>query len=108
MAIISIPIDSSPNQSFQVSLPFETTNRPIQFEVSFNDLSSYWVLNLFDPTEGVYLLTAVPLVPGLDILGQYQYLNLGHLFLLNTGDEFFREWPIRETLGAFWTLVWSD
>lgn len=101
-----IPLDSSPNQSFQITLPFETYNRPVDCELRYNEIIGYWLLSIFDPSLGKPLLCNIPLVPGTDLLGQYQYLNLGHLVIANVGETTFKEWPSKTNLGTLWKLVW--
>ena len=102
-----IPLDSSPNQSFKITLPFDSYNRPIDFELYYNEIIGYWLLSIFDPATGKALICNVPLIPGTDLLGQYQHLELGHLIIANVGETNFKYWPAKTNLGVLWKLIWK-
>lgn len=42
----------------------------------WNDATAAWLLEIATP-DGIPILTGIPLVPGADLLGQHQHLELG-------------------------------
>lgn len=71
MTIYEIPLSAEP-QSFQIALGSNTYN----VTVSWNSIATCWVVDLADDV-GTPILQGLPLVTGLDLLRQYQYLGLG-------------------------------
>lgn len=106
--MIRIPISSSPNQEFTITLPYSDRNRQVKIFAWENNISKYWEFTMRDMATNTDLITAMPLVPCQDMLEQYQYLKLGHLYLVNIGDAMFKEFPITENIATFWYLVWQE
>jgi hypothetical protein len=105
-----IPLDSSPNQSFELSLPFFTGNKNLEFNVRFNEVANYWTLSLKDVETGIWLISSFPLVTGAypagNILGQQSYLGLGKAYVVPLGSAQL-DFPDDETLGVDFLLVWE-
>lgn len=71
MAYYEIPLTPAP-QRFQITL--EGNNYSCNLYWSWAD--GLWVLDLLDENE-VPILTAIPLVTGVDLLGQHKHLGIG-------------------------------
>ena len=71
MSTYEIPLIASP-QKFAISLAGVSYN----LVVHWCPPGGYWVLDILD-VNSVELLTGIPLVPGIDLLEQYEYLNFG-------------------------------
>src|ERR1700735_4890188 len=81
-----IPLNSSPNQTAQVTVSINNSVQTFFLLLSYNEIAEYWVMQIFDNNQNP-LLTDIPLVTGLDLLRQDQYLGIGSLFLLNVSTS---------------------
>lgn len=43
-----IPIKSTPNYKFSTKIPVDGENLILQFEIQYNELSDYWIINISD------------------------------------------------------------
>jgi hypothetical protein len=107
-----LPLDSSPNQTFTSTLMIDGNNVTMRFELSFNEVAGYWVMNMINPTTGEYILASVPLLPSpmgtlWNILGQFAHLGLGSLYLVNVSNNDDAT-PSESNLGTDFVLVWGD
>ena len=102
-----VPLDSTPNQSFNITLAVDGRNLPLTLGFSFNETAGYWVMKITDPTTSTVLLDSIPLLSGGNILGQYAYLGIGAATLVNaTGIEM--DSPGIDNLGSDFFLLWGD
>jgi hypothetical protein len=101
-----IPLDSSPNQTWQTSVNINGTVVTFFCEANYNEIAEYWTISISDQNQNL-LLSGQPMVAGLNLLRQYQYLGIGSLYLINVSgtDE---DSPSANDLGSNWQLVWSD
>jgi hypothetical protein len=105
-----IPLTNAPNQSLTVTLNVDGANLTFNLTFGYNEVAGYWVMGIADSTGNV-ILAGVPLVsgdpPAANLLGQYAYLRIGSVYLLNVsgvpGD-----WPDDTNLGTDWVLAWAD
>ena len=101
-----IPLDASPNQTWQVSVSINGTVQDFFVNLNFNEVAGYWVMEIADSNQNL-LLSDVPLLCGLNLLQQYQYLQIGSLYLLNVGNDP-SDSPNSTNLGSSFVLVWGD
>lgn len=82
------------------------TKRNVTFILtqSYNAQAGYWVLGIYDQTDSPIVLN-LPLFCGQDLLGQYGYLNIGHLCLVNIGDQSI-EYPNADNIDGNFELAW--
>lgn len=110
MATVIIPLNSDPRQTFKAKVPIGSENINLTYEISFNEVITYWVMNLL--RNGEYIVSSIPLVPGDypagNLLGQYEYLGIGGAYLVPMSTLPPEEWPTANNLGSEWVLVWSD
>ena len=106
-----IPLTAEPNQSFVCTIPVDSKNVTLFFQLRYNDIAGYWVMTLTDASTGVILLDSVPVLtgeyPAADLLGQYQYLLLGSAVLINDSGDVL-DTPSDLNMGVDYKLVWSD
>lgn len=106
-----IPLDSSPNQSFETTLFVDGQNIRIQLQLRYNAMAGYWAMTITDPETGAILLDSVPMVTGVypaaNILAQYPHLGLGSAYVLPVGNVDL-DFPDDSTLGTEFVLAWSD
>jgi hypothetical protein len=88
MAVYEIPLIDPP-QLFSISLNGVTYElRVLWREVRDPDGNQLggWTLDIVGE-DGVTILVGIPMLPGLDLLAQYAYLNIGgQLFVQNDSD----------------------
>ena len=72
-------------------------------------MAGYWQLSVSD-VNGNSLVASVPLVtgwyPAANVLAQYEYLQIGNAYLLNTGNAP-TDYPGSDNLNQF-SLLWGD
>ncbi len=111
MAFQVLPVDASPNQTFTSTLSIGGVNKRLSFGLSYNETGGYWVMRISDPASGAVLLDSLPLLPGEDpaanLLGQYAYLGIGSLYLVNQSNTP-ADRPDDKNLGTAFVLVWGD
>ena len=105
-----IPLTTEPNQEFNITIPVDGKNLSLSLSISFNTIYRYWHMKISD-VNGTMLLDSVPLLysgsPADDILGQYEYMNLGSAFVLRLSD-IQDSMPSDTNLGTDFVLVWGD
>lgn len=110
MPTVIIPINSSPNQKFKCKVPVGEENINLIFEISFNEVSTYWTMDI--SLEQTKILACAPLIPedfpSNNILKQYEYLGIGSAHIVPRSSINDDEWPFANNLGSKWALVWSD
>lgn len=110
MANKIIPLIKSQNQSFTITLPINGGNTTLTLGFTYNTQGEYWFMSVRDRT-GALLLDAIPLVtgdyPAADILGQYDYLNIGSAVVLPASDSL-TGIPGFDDLGVNYYLAWTD
>lgn len=115
MTLSVLPVTSDPNQTFEVSLPVDSTNKRLKFFFSWNPIGQYWQFDLFDQNRnGAQLLSNIPVFP-IDFpynntILRYEYKEIGSLYLVNVGDSTSEsnDRPNINNLGTDWVMVWGD
>ena len=67
----------------------------------------FWTADVIDNETSTELISGMPLVPGINLLGQYEYLNIGSAYIMATEPTDLQQ-PDNYTLGGTWVLVWGD
>ena len=104
-----IPLNVAPNQSFSSQLTVNGSPLTLSFRLGYAEMAGYWQLAISDANDNP-LIASVPLItgwsPAANLLEQYQYLNIGSAYLLNTGNAGV-DYPGPTNLGLF-SLLWGD
>ncbi len=82
-------------------------NINILLRLRYYDLYSLWVADIVDNSTGTDLITALPLVPGVNLLEQYGYLDIGSAYIVAVEPSTLQQ-PDNETLGSTWVLLWGE
>ncbi len=110
MAYKIVPLTADPNQSLTITLPINNENITLGLAIRYNSIANYWVMTISDG-NGNLLIDSLPLVqgdyPAADILGQYQYLNIGSAFIVNASNSEL-DIPNDISLGVDHFLLWGD
>lgn len=101
-----IPITSRPNNTFNCKIPVDGRNISLTFKTTYNEIAAYWSVSIITG-EGVELVHNIPVVPGQNILEQFEYMGIGSAYIVYQ-EETSDEWPNSENLGGTWKLVWGD
>jgi hypothetical protein len=106
-----LPLTPNANQSFTCTLPIDSKNISLAFTFTYNEFGGYWFMSVMDAKTKTMLLDAVPLVtgefPAADILGQYEYLNIGSAAIVPT-SSLMTDIPDFNNLGTEYVLLWGD
>jgi hypothetical protein len=104
-----IPLTTANNQAFSAQVTVNNQALTLNFTLAYSQMAGYWQLAVAD-VSGNLLIASVPLITGLypaaNLLAQYQYLNIGSAYLLNTGNAPV-DYPGPNDLSLF-SLLWGD
>lgn len=102
-----VPLTTSPNQSFTSTIPINGGKIKFNFFLKYNTEQKCWEMDLYDKNKKP-LVVSVPLVCGLNILEQYDYLEIGSAYILKTDPNTMADRPNEYNLGNTFILVWGD
>lgn len=106
-----VPLTTSPNQTFSVTIPVNGANKSLILNIRYNNIASYWTMSVIDKITGKILIDSLPLItgdyPSGDLLGQYEYLGLGSASIIKAGNVS-NDYPDDTNLGTDFVLVWGD
>lgn len=100
-----IPMQAIPNHTFSCSIPLYRGNTELRFTMQYNEVAGFWFVDIAQGSET--LLSGLPLIPAQDLLEQYQYMGIGHAYLVPR-SELSSQFPDIQTLSTEWHVVWSD
>lgn len=105
-----VQLDSSPGQTFNVTLNVNNALLTLGLALSYNVMSGYWMMTIFD-SLGNLLLSNIPMLTGTwpagNLLQPYGYLRIGSAFLINiSGDT--GDYAGSTNLGSDYQLIWDD
>jgi len=101
-----IDLSNSPNQRYTITIPGDSKNISLIITQSYNTIAGYWIMNLYDADSANALATNIPMITGVNLLHQLDYLGLGYLFLINTGDQTITD-PDDTNLEDNFKLLWE-
>lgn len=78
MAVETIDLIVGQEQTFNI----DYNDVQYDFALSFNDFHDYWIMDI--SSNGVDVITGLPMKPGLDVLSGFEYLMIGRFFLIDT------------------------
>jgi hypothetical protein len=106
-----VPLNSAPNQLFNITIPLANKNLRLSLNVRYNSEAEYWTLTITNSETGIILIDSLPLVtgeyPSADLLQQFGYLNLGSMGVVKTKD-ILTDRPDDSNLGTDFLLLWGD
>lgn len=112
MSYYEIPLTCAPNctRSFTITLAGgdgEKVNKKLQLRLRYLDRYDVWLGDVTDLATDAILVAGVPMVPGVNLLGQLGYFGAGEAYIepvLPTDLE----QPDNKTLGQTFVLIWGD
>lgn len=107
MSYSEIPLNTSPfsEQTFKLTLGKKNIN--ILLKLRYHDLYDLWHADIIDNASGQELLVGMPVVPGVNLLGQFEYLGIGEAYIVAATPTSLQQ-PDNETLGTTWRLIWGE
>lgn len=108
MSYCIVPLTNQPysEQEFKLTLK-NRRNINIKLKLRYNDLCEDWTAEVIDNSTGKTLIDTLPLLPGVNLLGQFGYLDIGEAYIIPTTDTDLMM-PDNTTLGSVFVLVWGD
>lgn len=102
-----VPLTTSPNQTFTCTIPVDNKSINFKFFLRYNTQAEYWIMELYD-TKNNAIIVSVPLICGLNLLGQYSYLRIGSAYIYKVDSTLASDKPDDTNLGTAFLLCWSD
>ena len=100
-----VPMQAIPNHSFSCVIPLDNGNIELRFTMQYNEVAGFWFVDIGKDNQTI--LSGYPLIPAQDLLEQFQYMEIGHAYLIPR-SELTQQFPDYETLSTEWYVVWSD
>ena len=100
-----VPMQAVPNRTFSSVISFADSNIELRFTMHFNEVAGYWFVDISRDNE--MLLSAYPWIPAQDLLEQFQYLGIGHAYIVPI-TLVSSQLPGYDTLATEWAVVWGD
>lgn len=102
-----IPLSGTP-QVFNIALPMSGSALNTAYRLLFqyrNAPMGGWFMDIMDSNANP-IICGIPLVPGVDLLAQYAYLNLGGAMLVYS-DGVLEAPPTFDNLGSGGHVIWA-
>lgn len=94
-------------QTFKLTLDGGKRNINIKLALRYHDIYDCWIGTVYDNSNGKMLIDSMPMVCGVNLLGQYSYLEIGEAYILPTTETTLMM-PDNKTLGSVFQLFWGD
>jgi len=108
--MIIIPVSNQPNQDFTVTIPQEGQNIVLRFYIYWNRIANYWQATISDVVNNITILEGFPLltgdIPFPDSLQQFQYLNIGHAYIIPLSSKA-PNYPGETDWGTNFVMMWQ-
>ena len=105
MMLSIIPMQTISNHSYSVVVPFTDQNINLRFTMQYNEVAEFWFVDISRNDQ--MLLSAYPWIPAQDLLEQFQYMEIGHAYILPK-TQITKQFPDYDTLSTEWAVVWGD
>ena len=109
-----VPLTAALNQTLTVTLQVDGASLTLNLSLQWQIMSAQWVMNIYDGANNPLVLN-LPLLAGAypagNMLQQYVYLQIGSVYLLQTGagaNESETGSPVADNLTTDFVLVWGD
>jgi hypothetical protein len=84
MSLYKIPLTPAP-QTFNIALADREYRLTVRWNASFG--SESWILDITTADNGTPVLSGIPIVTGVDLLGPYEYLGFGGSLVCYSGSS---------------------
>lgn len=111
MAWYEIPLDTTPDQKFNVTVEVGEENVSLILHLSYNTEGDFWRMDVTNVDTEEMLISHVPLLtgeyPAADILEQFNYVGIGQAVILKLTNGAEGDFPNIDNLGTDFILVWG-
>ncbi len=112
MAWHEIPLDTTPDQEFNVSVDVNGKNVYLRLHLRYNTEGEFWKMDVSDGRTWEMLIAGVPLLtgeyPSADLMKQFKHLGLGTALIVRNTDAVEHDIPDLTDLGSDFLLIWGD
>jgi len=106
-----VAFTNDPNQSGELVLSIDGTQKSYLYALRFNTIANYWVGTLFN-LQGSLILDSIAFVtgngPAANVLRQFAYLAIGSLTIVNQSNVSSPDYPDDTDLGTDFGAMWGD
>lgn len=102
-----IPLDASPNQTWQATVSVNGEPRTFGVTLSYNREVAAWEASIYD-ADGTLLISSLPLLTGTNRLRQFDALGVGSLYIINASGAAEPDSPNDRNLGTDFVLLWGN
>lgn len=107
-----IPLDTTPDQEFHVTVEANGQNIPLILHIRYNTEGQFWRMDVSDGRTAEMLICGVALVtgeyPAADVLHQFSHLGIGSAMVLPVTDITAGNYPGLFDLGTDFILLWGS
>lgn len=111
MAWYEIPLDTTPDQQFNVTVQVGEENVSLILHLRYNTEGDFWHMDITNAETEEMLIAHVPLLtgeyPAADILEQFEYIGIGSVIILKMTDAAEGDFPNLDNLGTDYVLYWG-
>lgn len=104
---VQVPLTTDPNSTFSSIIPVNGKNVKFYFFLRYNSEAEYWVMDIMDSSRNP-IISSIPLLTGINLLEQYEYLQIGKAYLVKTDDSLLADIPDDTNLSTDFALLWLD
>ena len=108
----TIPLDTTPDQQFSVTVDVGGKNVPLILHFRYNTEGDFWHMDVTDARSQKMLISNLPIVtgqyPAADLLRQHQYLGIGSALVVKNTETTEADTPGLFDLGTDFLLLWGD
>lgn len=103
--------------AYQITIPTNKNHSFLHFvhgvylrvHILYDNYTDTYYMNIDKQQNGQYnnVVNSIKLVVGVNILEQYDYLNLGRMFLIPVTDKLYGKEPTADTINTGFFILWS-
>jgi predicted Zn-dependent protease with MMP-like domain len=108
MALQKLELTNDYNQRTSVSVEVNGELIDLEMFLEYNRMAGYWVVSIKDVKKDEIVISSMPLVLGINLLGQYGYLELGSSGILNTDSNISPDDLNDTNFGTTFWWCWDD
>jgi hypothetical protein len=102
-----VPLLTDPNDMYSSTFEVNGKKKTFYFFLRYNTEADYWVMDILDQSKNP-ILNSIPLIMGINIFEQYEYLKIGRAYIVKTDDSILDDIPNDKNLGSDFVLIWGD
>jgi hypothetical protein len=77
---------NQPNQTISTSVEVDGVMIDLEMFLQWNSMAGYWTVSIKDMAKDEVVISSLPLLSAINSLGQYGYLKIGSMGVVNVGN----------------------